>query len=93
MKIWIARPMTAAVTARAREAFADLEIRETNAVMSEAEMLRALAEFDIVVRPWATSSRQRSLPRRAPRVASCWPISASATTISTWKLHGRLASR
>ncbi|UWQ75974.1 D-glycerate dehydrogenase [Leisingera sp. M658] len=49
MKIWIARPMTAAVTARAREAFADLEIRETNAVMNEAEMLRALQEFDIVV--------------------------------------------
>ncbi|OED48236.1 D-glycerate dehydrogenase [Rhodobacteraceae bacterium (ex Bugula neritina AB1)] len=49
MKIWIARPMTAAVEARAREAFEDLEIRESNAVMSEAEMLRALAEFDIVV--------------------------------------------
>ena len=49
MKVWIARPMTASVEARAREAFADLEIRETNAVMSEAEMLRALTEFDVVV--------------------------------------------
>jgi lactate dehydrogenase-like 2-hydroxyacid dehydrogenase len=41
--------MTASVEARAREAFADLEIRDTNAVMSEAEMLRALTEFDVVV--------------------------------------------
>ncbi|WP_406649417.1 D-glycerate dehydrogenase [Aliisedimentitalea scapharcae] len=49
MKVWIARPMTASVEARAREAFADLEIRETNAVMSEAEMVRALSEFDVVV--------------------------------------------
>lgn len=48
-KLWIARPMTASVEARAREAFADLEIRDTNAVMSEAEMLRALTEFDVVV--------------------------------------------
>jgi lactate dehydrogenase-like 2-hydroxyacid dehydrogenase len=49
MKIWIARPMTAAVEARARAEFADVEIRETNAVLTEAEMLRALAEYDIVV--------------------------------------------
>ena len=48
-KVWIARPMTASVEARARETFADLEIRDTNAVMSEAEMLRALTEFDVVV--------------------------------------------
>lgn len=48
-KLWIARPMTASVETRAREIFADLEIRDTNAVMSEAEMLRALTEFDVVV--------------------------------------------
>jgi len=48
MKVWIARPMTAAVEARAREAF-DVEIRDENAVLTEAEMLRALTEFDIVV--------------------------------------------
>jgi lactate dehydrogenase-like 2-hydroxyacid dehydrogenase len=49
MKIWIARPMTAAVEARARAEFADVEIRETNAVLTEVEMLRALADYDIVV--------------------------------------------
>ncbi|MCI5096075.1 MAG: D-glycerate dehydrogenase [Rhodobacteraceae bacterium] len=49
MKIWIARPMTAAVEARARAEFADVEIRETNAVLTEEEMLRALADYDIVV--------------------------------------------
>jgi lactate dehydrogenase-like 2-hydroxyacid dehydrogenase len=48
-KIWIARPMTAAVEARARESYPDLEIRESNAVLTEAEMQRALSEFDIVV--------------------------------------------
>ncbi|MFW8594537.1 2-hydroxyacid dehydrogenase [Cribrihabitans neustonicus] len=49
MKVLITRPMTAAVEERARAAFAELEIRENTAVLSEAEMLRALAEFDVVV--------------------------------------------
>lgn len=48
MKLWITRPMTAAVEARAREEF-DVEVRESTAPLSEAEMLRALAEFDVVV--------------------------------------------
>ncbi|MEY8800428.1 2-hydroxyacid dehydrogenase [Leisingera sp. XS_AS12] len=49
MKLLIARPMTAAVEARAREEFPEVEIRGNTEVMSEAEMLRALAEFDAVV--------------------------------------------
>ncbi|MFW8635232.1 2-hydroxyacid dehydrogenase [Cribrihabitans pelagius] len=49
MKVLITRPMTAAVEARARAAFAELEIRESTAVLSEAEMQRALTEFDVVV--------------------------------------------
>lgn len=49
MKLLIARPMTDAVEARARDAFAGVEIRQSTAVMDEAEMLRALAEFDVVV--------------------------------------------
>jgi lactate dehydrogenase-like 2-hydroxyacid dehydrogenase len=48
MKLWITRPMTAAVEARARADF-DVEIRDSTAPLSEAEMLRALAEFDVVV--------------------------------------------
>lgn len=48
MKLFISRPMTAAVEARARAEF-DAEIRESTAPLSEAEMLRALAEFDVVV--------------------------------------------
>ncbi len=48
MKLFISRPMTAAVEARARAEF-DVEIRENTAPLSEAEMLRALAEFDVVV--------------------------------------------
>ncbi|MBE1284254.1 MAG: D-glycerate dehydrogenase [Rhodobacteraceae bacterium] len=41
--------MTASVEARARESYGSLEIRDTNAVLSEAEMIRALTEFDVVV--------------------------------------------
>ncbi|SDD07064.1 2-hydroxyacid dehydrogenase [Ruegeria marina] len=48
MKLLIARPMTAAVEARARAEF-DTEIRENTAPMTRAEMLRALQEFDVVV--------------------------------------------
>lgn len=48
MKLLIARPMTAAVEARARAEF-DTEIRGSTAPMTESEMLRALREFDIVM--------------------------------------------
>ncbi|MEX0318669.1 MAG: 2-hydroxyacid dehydrogenase [Ruegeria sp.] len=48
MKLLISRPMTAEVEARARTAF-DVEIRESNAPLSTAEMHRALTEFDVVV--------------------------------------------
>lgn len=48
MKLLIARPMTAAVEARARAEF-DTEIRASTAPMTESEMLRALREFDIVM--------------------------------------------
>ncbi len=48
MKLWIARPMTPAVEARARSEF-DVEIRSETLPMSRPEMLRALTEFDIVV--------------------------------------------
>ncbi|TLP67288.1 D-glycerate dehydrogenase [Parasedimentitalea maritima] len=48
MRVLIARPMTAEVEARARSEF-DVEIRTNTSVMSRAEMLRALAEFDVVV--------------------------------------------
>ncbi len=48
MKIWITRPMTAAVEARARADF-DVEIRDSTVPLNEAEMLRALRDFDVVV--------------------------------------------
>ncbi|AAV94218.1 D-glycerate dehydrogenase [Ruegeria pomeroyi] len=48
MKLLIARPMTAAVEARARAEF-ETEIRTSTTPLSEAEMLRALREFDIVM--------------------------------------------
>ncbi|MCE8536708.1 D-glycerate dehydrogenase [Ruegeria pomeroyi] len=48
MKLLIARPMTAAVEARARAEF-DTEIRASTAPMTEGEMLRALREFDVVM--------------------------------------------
>lgn len=48
MKIWITRPMPAAVETRARDAF-DVELRESTAPLSKDEMVRALTEFDIVV--------------------------------------------
>ncbi|MTH96257.1 D-glycerate dehydrogenase [Roseibium sp. RKSG952] len=48
MKLWITRPMTPAVEARARADF-DVEIRESTTPLNHDEMLRALSEFDIVV--------------------------------------------
>ncbi len=48
MKLWIARPMTAAVEARARSEF-DVEIRAETSPLSQTELLRALNEFDVVV--------------------------------------------
>ncbi|WP_170769046.1 2-hydroxyacid dehydrogenase [Ruegeria lacuscaerulensis] len=48
MKVFIARPMTPAVEARARAEF-DVEFRPETAPMSEEEMINALNTFDIVV--------------------------------------------
>jgi len=48
MRLLIARPMTAAVEARAREEF-DVEIRHETVPLTQDEMLRALREFDVVV--------------------------------------------
>ncbi len=48
MRLLVARPMTAAVTARAQAEF-DVELREETLPMTQDEMLRALAEFDVVV--------------------------------------------
>ncbi len=48
MKLLVARPMTAAVTARAQAEF-DVEFREDTLPMTQDEMLRALTEFDVVV--------------------------------------------
>ncbi|WP_171209966.1 MULTISPECIES: D-glycerate dehydrogenase [unclassified Ruegeria] len=48
MKLFIARPMTAAVEARARTEF-DVEFRENTQPLTEQEMLQALHDFDVVV--------------------------------------------
>ncbi len=48
MRLLVARPMTAAVTARAQAEF-DVELREETLPMTQDEMLRALTEFDVVV--------------------------------------------
>ncbi|WP_171212218.1 D-glycerate dehydrogenase [Ruegeria sp. HKCCA5426] len=48
MRLLVARPMTAVVTARARAEF-DVEFREDTLPMTRDEMLRALTEFDVVV--------------------------------------------
>ncbi|WP_170325916.1 2-hydroxyacid dehydrogenase [Ruegeria arenilitoris] len=48
MKLFIARPMTAAVEARARAEF-DVEIRSETLPLTRDEMLRALTDFDVVV--------------------------------------------
>ncbi|WP_420584684.1 2-hydroxyacid dehydrogenase [Ruegeria sp.] len=48
MKLLIARPMTAAVEARARAEF-DVEVRSETLPMTHDEMLRALREFEVVV--------------------------------------------
>ncbi len=48
MRLLVARPMTAAVTARAQAEF-DVEFREETLPMTQDEMLRALTEFDVVV--------------------------------------------
>ena len=48
MKLLIARPMTAAVEARAHAEF-DVEIRRNTLPLSMDEMLRALTSFDVVV--------------------------------------------
>ncbi|MCG7519386.1 D-glycerate dehydrogenase [Ruegeria sp. Ofav3-42] len=48
MKLFIARPMTPAVETRARAEF-DVEIRGNTLPMTHEEMLRTLAEFDVVV--------------------------------------------
>ncbi|WP_299077251.1 D-glycerate dehydrogenase [uncultured Ruegeria sp.] len=48
MKLWITRPMTPAVEARAIQEF-NAEIRETTTPLTHDEMTRALSEFDMVV--------------------------------------------
>ncbi|EEE37484.1 glyoxylate reductase [Rhodobacteraceae bacterium KLH11] len=48
MKLLITRPMTDAVEARARARF-DVELRSATTPLTQQEMQRALAEFDIVV--------------------------------------------
>ena len=48
MKLWITRPMTKSVEARARAEF-DVEIRSDTSPLDLAGMKRALTEFDIVV--------------------------------------------
>ncbi|SPJ28371.1 2-hydroxyacid dehydrogenase [Falsiruegeria mediterranea] len=48
MKLWITRPMTAEVEARARRDF-DVEIRESTLPLTREEMQRALNDFDVVV--------------------------------------------
>lgn len=48
MKLWITRPMTPAVEARAAAAF-DVEIRPSTTPLSEAEMVGALQDYDVVV--------------------------------------------
>jgi len=48
MKVFVARPMTAEIEARARRDF-DVEIRESNAPLTVAEMAYALQHFDVVV--------------------------------------------
>ncbi len=48
MRVWITRPMTAAVEARAREEFA-ADIRSETTPLTEAELLRALRDYDVVV--------------------------------------------
>ncbi|WP_170390907.1 2-hydroxyacid dehydrogenase [Ruegeria arenilitoris] len=48
MKLLITRPMTPAVTARARDEF-DVDIRDSNAPLSIDEMERALLGYDVVV--------------------------------------------
>ncbi len=48
MKLWITRPMTPAVEARARAEF-DVLIRAETTPLDHAEMHRALTEFDLVV--------------------------------------------
>ncbi|MDE4133960.1 D-glycerate dehydrogenase [Phaeobacter sp. QD34_3] len=48
MKLWITRPMTAAVEARARAEF-DVDIRPDTGVLSRQEMQRALRDYDVVV--------------------------------------------
>lgn len=47
-KLWITRPMTAAVTARAQAEF-DVDLRQDTGVLSRAEMLRALRDYDVVM--------------------------------------------
>ncbi len=48
MKLWITRPMTPAVEARAAAEF-DVEIRPATTPLSEGEMVRALQDYDVVV--------------------------------------------
>ncbi len=48
MKLWITRPMTPTVEARAAAEF-DVDIRPSTAPLSLDEMKRALTEFDVVV--------------------------------------------
>jgi lactate dehydrogenase-like 2-hydroxyacid dehydrogenase len=48
MKLWITRPMTAEVEARARRDF-DVEIRQSTLPLTREEMQRALTDFDVVV--------------------------------------------
>ncbi len=48
MKLWITRPMTPAVEARAAAEF-EVEIRPVTTPLSEDEMVRALQDYDVVV--------------------------------------------
>lgn len=48
MKLWITRPMTPEVTARARAEF-DVDFRDDTTPLSAKEMQRALREYDVVI--------------------------------------------
>ena len=58
MKLLIARPMIAAVEARAHAEF-DVDFRRNTQPWSMDEMLRALTGFDVVAQRWATSFQSK----------------------------------
>jgi hypothetical protein len=84
----ISRRLPESVMADAEARF-DVTCRSVTTPMDHAECVAALADYDIVLPTLGDAFRATAFAAVPSRAASCWRISAWATTISTWRPRRR----